>query len=561
MTNAIEVKDLWWKYEGNSDWSLKGIDLTVEEGEFLGIVGPSGAGKTTLCLSLVSLIPFLSRGAMKGSVKIDGVETTSTKLKEIVKKVGIVFQDPEPQFVTMSVEDEIAFPMENRCFTREEMIKRIDEAMRLTKISKLRKKYPHELSGGQKQRVAIASFLALRPDIMILDEPTSDLDPVGKTDVFSVISDLKKDHNITFVVVEHNTEELAEFADRIVLLKEGKILREGSPNKFFTDVKFLKNSGVFPPQVTELGFLLNRKKQLPITLNQSKKIFKNFKNTKFTMEFVNRSYKSSKEIIKVSNLKFEYPDGTKALNDIDLEIGKGEYIAIIGQNSSGKTTLVKHMVGLLKPKEGSVEIYGKNTRETKVADVARKVGYVYQNPDHQLFCHTVYEEVAFGPRNLGVAEEKIKSRVMKVLKFVDLEKETETEIFYLGKGQRQRLAVAATLVMEPEVLIVDEPTTGQDMRQSQGIMSLLDDLNKQGKTIIIITHNMRLVAEHARRTIMLFKGKIVIDGPTREVFSKFKILKNAYTKPPQITILGKALFPRVDAFLNTNEILDVMNFR
>ncbi len=561
MANAIEVGDLWWKYEGNRDWTLKGVDLTVKEGEFLGIVGPSGAGKTTLCLSLVSLIPFLSRGDMKGSVFIDGVETTSTKLKEIIKKVGIVFQDPEPQFVTMSVEDEIAFPMENRCFSRNEMNKRINEAMKFTKISKLRKKYPHELSGGQKQRVAIASFLALRPNIMILDEPTSDLDPVGKTEVFSVIADLRKNQNITFVVVEHNTEELAEFADRIVLMKEGQIQREGSPKKFFSDVRFLKNSGVFSPQVTELCFSLDKRMQKPITLKESEETFKRFRDPELTIKWPNRSDKSSNAIIEVSNLKFEYPNGTRALNGIDLEMRRGEYIAIIGQNASGKTTLVKHLVGLLRPLEGDVEIFGINTRRGNIADITRKVGYIYQNPDHQLFCNTVYEEVAFGLRNLGISENKIKSRVKRVLEFVDLEKKVKTEIFYLGKGERQRLAVAATLVMEPEVLIVDEPTTGQDMRQSQGIMTLLDDLNKQGKTIIIVTHNMRLVAEHARRTIMLFNGKVILDGSTREVFSKFKVLKDAYTKPPQITVLGKALFPKVGAILNIGEMIKIMSAR
>jgi len=433
--------------------------------------------------------------------------------------------------------------------------------MKFTKISKLRKKYPHELSGGQKQRVAIASFLALRPSIMILDEPTSDLDPIGKTEVFSVISDLRKNQNITFVVVEHNTEELAEFADRIVLLKGGQIQREGHPKKFFSDVKSLKNSGVFPPQVTELSFSLDRKMQQPITLRESKSVFKNFKDPELTMKWPNRPDKNSDAIIEVSNLKFEYPDGTRALNGIDLEMRRGEYIAIIGQNASGKTTLVKHLVGLFKPLEGDVRIFGLNTRETDVADITRKVGYIYQNPDHQLFCNTVFEEVAFGLRNLGISENKIKSRIKKVLEFVDLGKEAKTEIFYLGKGERQRLAVAATLVMEPEVLIVDEPTTGQDMRQSQGIMTLLDDLNKQGKTIIIVTHNMRLVAEHARRTVMLFNGKVILDGSTREVFSKFKVLEDAYTKPPQITVLGRALFPKVDAILNIDEMLDIMSAR
>jgi len=563
MDEVIRVRDLWWRYALGQDWALKGIDLTVRRGEFLVIVGPSGAGKSTLCLTLCGMIPHFSRGYYKGEVMINGRETKKMKLSEITRKVGIVFQDPDTQFVTMSVEDEVAFPLENHGVPRQEMLERVRRTMEMTRILELKDKYPHELSGGQKQRVAIASILALEPEILILDEPTSDLDPVGKSEVFLMLSELKRAGR-TIILVEHNTEEAAKYADRVVLLRDGKIIMEGPPRKVFEEVESLKSAGVYPPQVAELAYILSNRYgvrgELPITLEECLEWLRELNARIVTPNKFEPSPTRVKgeSIISLRNVSYSYPDGTVALRDVNLEFARGEFAAIIGQNGSGKTTLVKHIVGLLRPSVGEVRIFGKKTSEMSIKEIATKVGYVYQNPDHQLFCQTVYEECAYGLRNLGLPESETRRRVGEILKRVGLQGLENVDTFLLGKGQRQRLAIASTLVMNPEVIIVDEPTTGQDMAQSTSIMELLGSLHREGRTVIIVTHNMRLVAEYAERVVVMQAGKVVIDGDVRTVFSQVEKLREALITPPQITQLGQLLSGDSVTPLTVEEMADMI---
>ncbi|MEM1575458.1 MAG: energy-coupling factor transporter ATPase [Nitrososphaerota archaeon] len=567
----IEVENLWWKYATSKDWILKNISIKIRKGEFLGIVGPSGAGKTTLCLCMSGLIPLRSKGLMNGKVLIKGLDTRNTPLQKIISKVGIVFQDPDTQLVTMSVEDEVAFPLENMGFSKKEIKERVEESLKIVGLEEFKEKYPYELSGGQKQRLAIASILALKPEILILDEPTSDLDPIGKKEIFSILSKLRKEYNATLIVVEHNTEELAKYADRIVLLYNGEIVKLDIPNKFFKDIDFLKEKGVYPPQVSEFFYyskIGNNEDKFPVTLEEAISMIKkrkiNIENLKNRINYNKfhtwKNRKLGEEIIDVKDLFYEYPDGTIALKGINFKVHKGEYIAIVGPNGSGKTTLAKHLVALLKPTKGEVKVFGENTKNINVSDLATKIGYVYQNPDHQLFSPTVYEECAYGLRNLGFNEKEIKERIEETLKIMGLNGLENIEPFMLSKGQRQRLALAATLVLKPEVIIVDEPTTGQDMKQSEAIMELLDKLNKDGKTIIVITHNMRIVAEHIERTIVLMNGKIILDGNTREVFSNIELLKEASIDPPQITLFSKELLGKDLTILNTYELLEILNY-
>jgi len=563
VDEVIRVRDLWWRYELGQDWALKGIDLTVRRGEFLVIVGPSGAGKSTLCLTLCGMIPHFSRGYYKGEVMIIGRETRKMKLSEITRKVGIVFQDPDTQFVTMSVEDEIAFPLENHGVPRQEMIERVKRTMEITRIIELKDKYPHELSGGQKQRVAIASILALEPEIIILDEPTSDLDPVGKSEVFSILAELKRAGR-TIILVEHNTEEAAKYADRVVLLRDGKIIMEGPPRKVFEEVESIKSAGVYPPQVTELAYTLSTRygvrRELPITLEECLEWLRELNARIVTPNRLERSPTGVKgeSIISLKDVSYSYPDGTAALRDVTLEFARGEFTAIIGQNGSGKTTLVKHIVGLLQPTVGEVRIFGKKTSEMSIKEIATKVGYVYQNPDHQLFCQTVYEECAYGLRNLGLSEPEIRRRVSEILGRVGLQGLEKVDTFLLGKGQRQRLAIASTLVMNPEVIIVDEPTTGQDMSQSTSIMELLASLHREGRTVLIVTHNMRLVAEYAERVVVMQAGRVVLDGDVRTVFSQVEKLREALITPPQITQLGQLLSGDSVTPLTVEEMADMI---
>jgi energy-coupling factor transporter ATP-binding protein EcfA2 len=563
---TLEIENLWFKYPASKEWILKSVNLTLESGEFLAITGPTGAGKSTLCFTLNGIIPHNLTGDFRGTVKVLGVDTFSSKVAELAKHVGMTFQDPESQLFGLTVEEEVAFGLENFGISQSEMEERISWALNVVRLQDLRNKSPYELSGGQKQRVAIASSLVLRPEILVMDEPTSELDPVGKAEVFSVIEKLRKDFDISIVLIEHETEEIAKFADRIILMLDGKITIDAPPTEYFEQLDLLRSCGIKVPQVTELAHSLRAEdlwpKHIPITFEDAvataQAIFHNshgsnssiFGRTK--IELYDKMVVEHQPIITMRNLVYRYPDGTTALNDVNLTIFKGEYIAIIGQNGSGKTTLVKHFNGLLKPTEGQVIVDDLDTRKVTTAELARKVGYAFQNPDHQIFSDTVENEILYGPRNLGFTESKMNEVLESSLHLLKLEHLRTEHPLFTSRGERKAITIAAVLAMDPDVIILDEPTTGQDWRNNVSILDVLDGLNRQGKTIIIVTHDMRLVAERAKRTIVMTKGKILLDLPTREAFSRPQILERAFIKPPQITQFSQCLFSTT--VLSTQEL-------
>jgi energy-coupling factor transport system ATP-binding protein len=551
VESEVIVRGLWWKYRASKAWVLKDINLEVKSGEILGIMGPSGAGKTTLGLTLNGLIPQTIEGEVKGIIQVAGMSTFGSPVSDLVKKVGMVFQDPETQFVTMAVQDEISFGLENMAVPRDVMIQRVKSVAKTLRIEDLLRKHPYELSGGQKQRVAIGSALALQPRILVLDEPTSDLDPIGKSEIFSLIGELRE-QGITMIVIEHEAEELAKFADRLILLENGSVKFGGDPYSFFSRVDELKRVGITPPQVTEF-FKLSKERNhdssvLPLTVEDGSRSIRQLlqRTTKGTNKQVfspseaKRGAKKDKAIIVTEGLECTYPDGTQAVRGVDVIIHPGEYVALIGQNGSGKTTLAKIWANILKPTKGRVLIDGVDSRELTQAQVASKVGYSFQNPDHQLVCDTVEKEVMFAPTNLGVPFDEAQRRADEVLATLGLSEVKAEHPFFLPKGQRTRLAVASVLSMKPQVLVVDEPTTGQDWNLAKALMNFCDGLNRAGSTIIIITHNMRVVAEHCSRTIAMHRGKIVMDGPTDEVFSQPELLEKMFLKSPMITRLAQA---------------------
>lgn len=568
MKREIVIEDLWWRYKDRQEWALKGINLKIGTGEVIGIIGPAGAGKTTLCLALCGLIPQEVQGEMKGMVTISGMDTRSAELRDIVQKVGILFQDPESQFVSMSVLDEVAFGLENFGCPPDEMLTRVKQALKTVGMSGYEEKHPLELSGGQKQRVALASVLALHPRILILDEPTSNLDPIGKEEIFSVIHELKARQDTTTIIVENNIEELVEVVDHLILLHEGEVICQASVENFFKDVDFVKKKGVWVPQVTELCYRLLKsgflEAHIPITLDNAQTAVREAigdRRVIFQPTYTNQTACfPSTPAITAHDLHFIYPDGTAALLGIALIIYEGEYVAFLGQNGSGKTTLAKNFIGLFKPTSGAVTIEGVNTRRASAKELASKVGYIFQNPDHQLFCESIEEEVAFGPRNLGLSESETENRVREALKTVGMLQYRKEHPFSFGRAERQRIAISSILAMKPRIMIVDEPTAGQDMGLVKALMDLLDGLNKEGKTIIVIASDMRLVAEHAKRVVIIHQGKILLDTPTRIAFSQAQLLAQVALKPPQITRLAQALsdlgFP--SGILTTDEMYDLI---
>ncbi|MHA1614302.1 MAG: ABC transporter ATP-binding protein [Candidatus Thorarchaeota archaeon] len=547
MEKAVVISDLWWKYQGTKDWALKGINLEIEKGEFVTIMGPTNAGKTTLALCLNGLIDYSIPGEIKGKVTVAGINTSENKVSDISKKVGLIFQDPESQFISMSVEEDIAFGLINLGIPLDVIRDRTKSVVKLVELEKYLKKPPQDLSGGEKQRAAIASVLAMEPEILILDEPDSMIDPIGKQKIFALIRKLKETKDVTVILISHLSEEVCKYSDRVMLLSDGKIQLTGTPGQFFSNIDILKKNGVFSPQVTEIfqGIGCTSANEIPTTLDKGfPPILQQLQAKNFTGAVIdkNHSARAGKDsFLVVDGLSFSYADGTQALANIDLTINSGEFVAVVGPNGSGKTTLCKHFNGLLLPSSGSVVIGGMDTRTASISDIATNVGYAFQNPDHQISRFTVEEEVGFGPKHLGLDEKEIARRTdhwIEFFGFGDIRKENP---FFLSKAQRMNLAVAGTLAMEPHMLVVDEPTTGMDRKQMHDVLSMLKHLNELGTTVVIVTHEVWLIAEFAQRVILMSKGKKIADGPTRQVLSQRDLLKEGSIELTQTAKLCQKL--------------------
>ncbi len=580
--NAIKIKDFYWKYPNfagvESDFALKNVNLEIKEGEFFGITGPSGSGKTTLCFAMMGLIPHHMqinerdpKSYMSGSVMIfdeivSSIEERNGKSvitgKGVMSdKVGLVMQDPESQFLTMSVKHELSLGLRLMGLNQTEIEGRIREALRRVGMEDIYeisgKIHPAELSGGQKQRLIIASFIAMRPKILILDEPTSDLDPAGKIEIIEAIERLKKEGNLTVILVEHNPELMQAFADRMIVLNEGEIVAEGTPDQIYSNIEIVKKYNVYTPEIAELNTGSKRFTRIRDFISMIPK------GAKF--ESIERKYSQvqSKTILEVKDLDFYYEDGTHALKGLSFEIKRNEFVALIGQNGSGKSTLSKILSGIEGNFKGSVRIANLDLHDSKNRkQMPYHVGYVFQNPDHQIFSRSVYNEVAYGLKNMGLSPSVIDEKVKSVLKSVDLLDKINEDPLFLGRGQKRRLGVASVLAMHPEIIIVDEPTTGQDYKMSRDIMELLKRLNEDGTTIIVISHDMRLVAEFCPRSIVLNQGKIIYDGSTFELFKNKDILDKASLRPPQIVSLSEEMIRlgmADDIFLTVDEMNEAIS--
>ena len=523
------------------------MSLTIREGEIVTLMGHTGCGKSTLCLTLNGIIPHAIGGEFEGKVVVDGLNVIEHDIPELASRVGMVFQDPETQLFCASVRSEVAFGPENLAIPREEILERVKWALEATRLSGYEDREPTRLSGGEKQQVALASALAMRPKILVLDEPTSELDPAGTKRIFSLIKEMNEKYGITFLIIEHK-EGMIHMSDRVLLMKDGRIVCQGRPDEVFSKLEAVRVSRVRPPEVAQIFYKLKERGlytgRIPLTVEEGAKILRELLSKAKDVEVRLPEPPKRPEtppVIRVENVWYRYKNGPEALKGVTLDIRDGEFVAIIGRNGAGKTTLAKHFNGLLKPTEGRVLVDGVDTRDALVTELAMRVGYVFQNPDHQFFCFSVEEEVAFGPRNLGLSEEEVKQRVDEALRTVGLEKMRDRHPFTLSRGQRQRLAVASVLAMHPKVIVLDEPTTGQDEVAINQIMMLVDRLRKAGKTIVMVTHDMSIVAKYAERTVVMCRGQVLLDGPTREVFMRPDILAESNVEPPPTAKLAREL--------------------
>ncbi|MHA1617481.1 MAG: ABC transporter ATP-binding protein [Candidatus Njordarchaeales archaeon] len=555
---VLEIEDLSFRYHGSKEYVLKNINLEFRRGEFVLLIGPSGCGKTTLINTINGIIPHVIQGLRKGHVRILGKEVKDLSLAEISTHVATVFQDPETQFFTLSVLDEVVFGPENLRLPREEIAKRLEFAVKATGIEDLLEKDLMSLSGGQKQRVAIASAMAMMPDILILDEPTTNLDPRGAAEVLKTIARLRKETNALIILIEHRLEEVSKYVDRVLVMNNGEIIADGPPREVFGNPDLLYEIGIRPPWAAETIVRLQREKlissdeKIPITPEEAAEILRKYlskrgkrvnANEKFFAKDIEyyESLRKRKPVVEVINLWHQYPDGTIALKGINLTIHEGEFVGIIGQNGAGKTTLLLHLLGLLRPSYGVVKVFGEDVRKLSVAELSQKVGLIFQNPDLMLFQNTVWDEIAFGPKNLKLPREEIKKRVEESLEMMRLKGYEKRHPRALSRGQRHRVAVASILAMRPKILIADEPTTGQDFGSRKKYLELLEELNRRGTTIIVVSHDMDLIARYAKRVIVLKQGRVLFDGPTRVVFSREDILAETHIEPPYITRIGNKL--------------------
>ena len=535
-------------YPNAKDTVLKDISLTIKKGEFLGVIGATGAGKTTLCLALTGIVPQFYGGRFFGKIAIAGLDTLEHPVSELARHVGIVYEDPEIQITATSVENEIAFALENLCVPREEILRRIPIVLKSVRLEGFEKKNPQELSGGQKQRLAIAAALALQPDLLILDEPTSQLDPIGSQEVFATVRELKEELGVAIVMVSHAAEEMAEFCDRIAVLSQGKLIAVGTPEEIYSQVDLLQQNKLRPPEIAQAFSQIQQKginiPKIPVTLeagiralNELRSQIQPIEPPIFTTPFrINKS-----PVLSVQNLKHTYDDGTEALKNISLDIHEGEYVLIVGQNGAGKSTLVKHFLNLLKPTSGKVLVRDRDTKYLSVSDLAQSIGYLAQNPDNQIFNTSVEKEVAFALPFLGYAPDIVKKETERSLKAMQLWEQRHAHPLSLPKGERGRIVIAALLAMNPEIIIFDEPTTGQDYQGSSSILEVSRQLHRMGKTVIVITHHLYLMPDYADRAIVMGKGTILLDAPLRQAYHQTDLLESTYLTPPQSVELSQKL--------------------
>jgi len=545
--HVVNVENLTFAYpDGNQ--VLKNINLQLQRGVVLAIMGANGAGKTTLCHHLTGIIPHVYPGTTNGKATVAGMNVYEHPIYELAQKVGFVTQDPEGQLINPDVLMEVAFGPENIGLPRDEIRKRADWALEAVGLKGLESRSPSELSGGQKQRLALGAVLTMLPEVLVLDEPTSQLDPLGASEVFEVLLDLKKRYGITTILTTHAAEEVPKYADRVIVLSKGEVIADGIPRDVFKQVDLLDKSGVETPQLAMLGHKIAPDQPAWLTVEEGKKqIAQLIEQKKLAPRPISHeAYVTSSDVaIECADLTFTYPGPTPvtALRNVNLKIHKGEMVGIIGQNGSGKTTLVKQFLKVLKPTKGKVLLKGKDIREFTTGSLATSIGLVLQNPDEQLFTISCQEEVEFGLRNLKLPEDEIKRRTDEALSYVDLLNQKDTFPFRLSFGDRRSLSVAAVLAMQPEIMILDEPTTAQDYLGRHRIARLAKKLNETGHTVIMISHDMNLITQYAKRTIAMCQGEVLLDGPTADVFSQVDTLKKTFIRPPPISLLSKELTP------------------
>jgi len=541
MSHAINIHSLSFTYGQAAAPALDNVAAAVEDGSFVVVMGHGGAGKSTLCCTMNGLIPHFFKGAYAGRVIVGGYDVAEYSIAAMSRMVGLIFQDFEAQLFSSTVELEMAFGPENQQLTRMDIGQRITRYLNLVGLTRKRKRETTTLSGGEKQRLCIGSVLAAEPGILVMDEATTDLDPAGRRDVLSLAGVLRQEGR-TLVMVDESPETAVD-ADQIWLMKEGRLLAKGPPQKLLADLPLLESCGVGALPTVALFSALGWP-GLPLTVEEALALIDQYGlvSRDRSQPITGPASLPGAPILSAQGLSYRYAAcETPALQDIDLAIGEGEFIAILGQNGSGKTTLAKHFNGLLKPTSGRMLVSGRLTSAYKRYELARQVGYVFQNPDHQIFAPTVREEVSFGLRVLGEDAKTLERNVAEAMAVTGLAGYEDKTPFLLSRGEKQRVAVASVLAIKPRVIVLDEPMTGLDDRHQRDALEMLKRLHRMGHTIVMITHAMRMAEAYARRVVLMKDGRIIGDGPTRSIFADETLLSEASLIPSPLARLSNRL--------------------
>ena len=539
MDKYISFNQFTFQYDAQAEATLKDISFDIAKGEKVLILGPSGSGKSTLAQCLNGIIPNIHKGQAQGQVRIDGQDIFKQSIYDKSQLVSTVLQDPDGQFIGLTVAEDLAFALENDCADQSEMKDKVALWAERLDLTSLLNHRPQDLSGGQKQRVSLAGVLIDESPILLFDEPLANLDPKSGQETIDLIDKIHKEVGATTIIIEHRLEDvLYRPVDRILLVNEGELIFNGSPDELLSSTLLLENGIREPLYVTvlrQLGFdtrsaqNLSQLDALDLSdLALPDRVLKDKKDS------------SSDSILKVEGLSVSYGDNPAIIEDLSFSLKKGERLAIVGKNGAGKSTLAKALCGFV-PSQGKLTYKGQDISQDSIAERSERIGFVLQNPNQMISQTMIFDEVALGLRLRGIEETEVEERVHEVLKTCGLYSFRKWPISALSFGQKKRVTIASILVLKPEIIILDEPTAGQDYKTYTDIMNFLDSLQKQGHTIVMITHDMQLMLEHSDRCLVVVEGKIIADDKPVTILNQKDLLESANLKQTSLYTLGQKL--------------------
>ena len=550
----ISFKNFSFKYNNVVDKTLKNIDLTINKGEKVLIVGPSGSGKSTLSHCINGLIPFSYNGEIEGELIIDNIKPYEESLSDVSKKVGTILQDQDSQFIGLSVGEDVAFNFENNAMPLNEMKVKVIDALELVNMVDFINHSPYELSGGQKQRVSLAGVLGSDAEVLLFDEPLANLDPASGKEIMQLINDIHEKTNKTIIIVEHRIEDVLEQPfDKVIVVNKGEVQGFGTPDEILKS-DLLKNNGLREPLYLEAMKLAGcdisgseNLKDLNNIDEKNKEVLKNW----FNNETSNKdSIIKEEKILEVKNLAFSHDGIKNTINDVSFHLNKGEILAVLGNNGAGKSTLCRLITGILKPQKGSIFLNNQCIDSWSIKQKGSSIGYVMQNPNQMISQHMIKDEIALGLKCRNYSKEEIDKKVEEVLKICGLYPYRNWPVSALSYGQKKRVTIASILAINPEVIILDEPTAGQDYKHYTEFMEFIKELSAQGISIILITHDMQLTLEYCNRAVVLSGGEKIADDKPSNILTDENIIKKANLKETSLSTLAKSI-----GIANTNDFV------